>query len=82
METTLEVLSTGKSGREFHRHWPDEVKARIVSESLRPPAPTALSKLQRLHDWSRQSCRPRQPSRMCWCPNMPIIFPFVVRPRS
>ncbi|TIS97413.1 transposase [Mesorhizobium sp.] len=36
METTLEVLTTGKAGREGHRHWPDEVKARIVSESLRP----------------------------------------------
>jgi transposase len=36
METTLEVLTTGKAGREGHRHWPDAVKARIVSESLRP----------------------------------------------
>ncbi|ULJ72366.1 transposase [Rhizobium gallicum] len=38
METTLEVVTTGKSGREVHRHWPDEVKAQIVSESLRPGA--------------------------------------------
>ncbi|TCU22507.1 transposase [Rhizobium azibense] len=38
METTLEVLTTRKSGREVHRHWPDEVKAQIVSESLRPGA--------------------------------------------
>ncbi len=35
METTLEVLTTGR-GRQAHRDWPDEVKARIVSESLRP----------------------------------------------
>jgi len=38
MESTLEVLTTRKSGREVHRHWPDEVKAQIVSESLRPVA--------------------------------------------
>ncbi|MBY5485376.1 transposase [Rhizobium leguminosarum] len=38
MESTLEVLTTRKSGREPHRHWPDKVKAQIVSESLRPGA--------------------------------------------
>ncbi|TAV41687.1 IS66 family insertion sequence hypothetical protein (plasmid) [Rhizobium leguminosarum] len=36
METTLEFLTTRKPGRELNRHWPDEVKAKIVSESLRP----------------------------------------------
>lgn len=36
METTLEVLTTRRGRRKFHRQWPDEVKARIVSESLRP----------------------------------------------
>ncbi|MGV1832692.1 transposase [Agrobacterium vitis] len=36
METTLEVLTKRRSRREAQRQWPDEVKARIVSESLRP----------------------------------------------
>ena len=38
MESTLEFLTTRKPGRESQRHWPDKVKAQIVSESLRPGA--------------------------------------------
>ncbi|WP_244431529.1 transposase [Bradyrhizobium yuanmingense] len=34
----MEFLTTRKSGREPHRHWPDEIKAQMVSESLRPGA--------------------------------------------
>lgn len=36
MDTTLEFLTTTRPGREVQRHWPDEVKAKSVSESLRP----------------------------------------------
>lgn len=35
METTLEVLPVGSRGRR-NRKWPDEVKARIVAETLTP----------------------------------------------
>ncbi|MDO1582673.1 transposase [Rhizobium oryzicola] len=34
-ETSLEFLTTRKPGREVHRHWSDETKAKIVSESFR-----------------------------------------------
>nr|WP_204360834.1 transposase [Nitratireductor sp. OM-1] len=36
METTLEIFTAGKTCRGRRRDWPDETKARIVSESLRP----------------------------------------------
>ena len=38
METTAEVLIGGPMTRRRLRDWPDEVKARIVSETLRPGA--------------------------------------------
>lgn len=34
----MEFLTTRKPGRERHRHWSNEAKAKIVSESLRPGA--------------------------------------------
>jgi len=36
IEDTTEFLTVRKAGREAHRHWPEEVKEEIVSESLRP----------------------------------------------
>ncbi len=38
MESTLEVLTTRRRRRDVNRQWPNEVKAQIVSESLRPGA--------------------------------------------
>ncbi len=43
MESTLEVLTTRKSGREIHRHWPDEVKAQIGKSATARTARSALS---------------------------------------
>lgn len=37
METAFEVLSVGGSGRQ-NRSWPEDVKARIVAETLMPGA--------------------------------------------
>ncbi|MBX5204689.1 transposase [Rhizobium sp. NZLR1] len=36
MESTTEFLTPKKAGRKSQRHWPDEAKAQIVSETLRP----------------------------------------------
>jgi len=38
MESTMEVLTTRRGRRDAHRQWPDDIKAQIVSESLRPGA--------------------------------------------
>lgn len=40
MDATLEVLTVG-GDRRRNRKWPDEVKARIVAETLRPGASVA-----------------------------------------
>ncbi|BCH68145.1 hypothetical protein RvVAT039_pl09780 (plasmid) [Agrobacterium vitis] len=45
MESPLEILTPRKPGHEVPRHWPDEVKAHVVSDSLRPPELTGLPKL-------------------------------------
>lgn len=37
MDALMELL-TNSAGRRRNRHWPDEVKARIVAETLRPGA--------------------------------------------
>jgi transposase len=37
-ESTSGFLTNRNPGGEVHRHWPDELKAQIVSEGLRPGA--------------------------------------------
>ena len=46
MDATMEVLPVG-GGRRRNRKWPDDVKARIVAETLRPGASVAA--VARLH---------------------------------
>jgi transposase len=38
MESTLEIPTIRKPGREVHRHWQDQLKAQIAPESIRPSA--------------------------------------------
>ena len=49
METALEVLPVGGRGRR-NRKWPDEVKARVVAETLEPGA--TVNEVARRHGLS------------------------------
>ncbi|NTF59652.1 IS66 family insertion sequence hypothetical protein [Agrobacterium rhizogenes] len=81
MESTLEFLTTRKSGREIHRHWPDEVKAQIVSESLRPGAMVNEGaeryglRANRLSTWRTMA---RQGKLVLPAPDDPVEFAAVV----
>ncbi|MGO8049833.1 transposase [Rhizobium leguminosarum] len=79
MESTLEFLTTRKSGREVHRHWPDEVKAQIVSESLRPGAKVVAERFglraNRLSTWRTMA---RQGKLVLPAPENAVEFAAVV----
>lgn len=42
----MEVLTARKSGREGHRQWPDEVKAKIETPVVEPPATKPISRAE------------------------------------
>ena len=81
METTLEFLTVTKPRREVNRHWPDEVKAKIVSESLRPG--TTVTEVARryglrancLSTWRTMA---RQGKLILPAPESPIEFAAVI----
>ena len=53
MDATLEILTTRRERRDINRQWPDQVKARIVSESLRPGVTATLTAIVNGHKQDR-----------------------------